>query len=54
MRPSDKVQSSATGKIKLRESYKQAKLTIEELATKANVSLTQLSAYSVQKNVLMA
>jgi len=38
MRPSDKVQSSATGKIKLRESYKQAKLTIEELATKAKVS----------------
>jgi hypothetical protein len=38
MRPSDKVQSSETGKIKLKESYKQAKLTIEELATKANVS----------------
>ncbi|MEG4276159.1 NACHT domain-containing protein [Microcoleus sp. MON1_C1] len=38
MRPSDKVQSSEAGKIKLREFYKQAKLTIEELATKANVS----------------
>ncbi|MEG4857353.1 NACHT domain-containing protein [Microcoleus sp. K1-B6] len=38
MRPSDKVQSSATGKIKLKESYKQAKLSIEELATEANVS----------------
>ena len=38
MRPSDKVQSSATGKIKLKESYKQANLTIEELAAKANVS----------------
>ena len=38
MRPSDKVQSSATGKRKLKESYKQANLTIEELATKANVS----------------
>lgn len=38
MRPSDKVQSSATGKIKLKESYKQAKLSIEELATQANVS----------------
>ncbi len=38
MRPSDKVQSSATGKIKLRESYKQAKLSIEELATQAHVS----------------
>ena len=38
MRPSDKVQSSATGKIKLKESYKQANLTIEELADKAKVS----------------
>jgi len=38
MRQSDKVQSSATGKIKLKESYKQANLTIEELATKAKVS----------------
>jgi len=38
MRPSDKVQSSATGKIKLKESYKQANLTIEQLAAKANVS----------------
>jgi hypothetical protein len=38
MRPSDKVQSSATGKRKLKESYKQANLTIEELATKAKVS----------------
>ena len=37
MRPSDIVQSSETGKIKLRESYKQAELTIEKLATKANV-----------------
>ncbi|WP_293352298.1 MULTISPECIES: AAA family ATPase [unclassified Microcoleus] len=32
------VQSSATGKIRLKESYKQAKLSIEELATKAKVS----------------
>lgn len=38
MRPSDKVQSSATGKIKLKESYKQAELTIEKLAAKANIS----------------
>jgi hypothetical protein len=38
MRPSDKVHSSATGKIKLKESYKQANLTIEQLAAKANVS----------------
>jgi len=38
MRPSDKVQSSATGKRKLKESYKQANLTIEELARKATVS----------------
>jgi hypothetical protein len=38
MRQSEKVQSSATGKIKLKESYKQANLTIEELATKAKVS----------------
>jgi len=38
MRPSNKVQSSATGKIKLRESYKQAKLSIKELAIQANVS----------------
>ncbi|WP_333318136.1 hypothetical protein [Microcoleus sp. B4-C1] len=38
MRPSDKVQSSETGKRKLKESYKQANLTIEELATKATVS----------------
>jgi hypothetical protein len=38
MRQYEKVQSSATGKIKLKESYKQANLTIEELATKAKVS----------------
>jgi hypothetical protein len=38
MRPSDIVQSSETGKRKLRESYKQAGLTIAELATKATVS----------------
>ena len=38
MRPSDKVQSSATGKIKLRESYLEAGLTIAKLATKAKVS----------------
>jgi len=38
MRQYDKVQSSATGKIKLKESYKQANLTIEELAIKAKVS----------------
>jgi NACHT domain len=38
MKPSDKVRSSETGKIKLRESYKQDKLTIEELATQAKVS----------------
>jgi lambda repressor-like predicted transcriptional regulator len=38
MRPSDKVQSSATGKIKLRESYLEAGLTIGKLATKAKVS----------------
>jgi hypothetical protein len=38
MGQSDKVQSSETGKRKLKESYKQANLTIEELATKATVS----------------
>jgi len=38
MRPSDIVQSSETGKIKLREAYKQAELTIGKLATKANVT----------------
>ena len=38
MRPSDKVQSSATGRIKLRESYLEAGLTIAQLATKAKVS----------------
>jgi hypothetical protein len=38
MNQSDKVQSSETGKRKLKESYKQANLTIEELATKAKVS----------------
>jgi hypothetical protein len=38
MRPSDKVQSSETGKRKLKESYKQAGLTIPELAEKATVS----------------
>jgi lambda repressor-like predicted transcriptional regulator len=38
MRESDKVQSSATGKIKLRESYQEAGLTIAKLANKANVS----------------
>ncbi len=38
MRRSDILPSSETGKIKLIESSKQAKLTIEELAAKANVS----------------
>ncbi len=38
MRESDKVQSSATGKIKLRESYKEAELTIKKLADKTHVS----------------
>ena len=38
MRQSDKVQSSETGKRKLKESYRKANLTIEELATKAKVS----------------
>ena len=38
MRPSDKVQSSATGKIKLRESYQEAGLTIKKLADQTNVS----------------
>jgi hypothetical protein len=38
MRESDKVQSSATGKIKLRESYQEAGLTITKLADKTNVS----------------
>ncbi|MEG4028874.1 MULTISPECIES: AAA family ATPase [unclassified Microcoleus] len=37
MRESDKVQSSPTGKIKLRESYQEAELTIAKLATKAKV-----------------
>ncbi|NJK73343.1 MAG: NACHT domain-containing protein [Microcoleus sp. SU_5_6] len=38
MKPSDKVRSSETGKIKLKVSYKQAGLTIAELAAKANIS----------------
>ncbi|MEG4148531.1 NACHT domain-containing protein [Microcoleus sp. Pol12B5] len=38
MRESDKVQSSATGKIKLRESYQDAGLTIKKLADTTNVS----------------
>ncbi|MEG3896599.1 MULTISPECIES: transcriptional regulator [unclassified Microcoleus] len=38
MRPSDKVQSSATGKIRLKESYLKAGLTIAKLAETANVS----------------
>lgn len=38
MRQSDKVQSSATGKCKLKESYQEAGLTIAKLATKAKVS----------------
>lgn len=38
MRPSDKVQSSEAGKIKLRESYKEANLTILKLAEKTKVS----------------
>lgn len=38
MRPSDKVQSSATGKIKLRESYRGAGLNIKKLADKTYVS----------------
>ncbi|NJM64120.1 MAG: NACHT domain-containing protein [Oscillatoriales cyanobacterium RU_3_3] len=37
MRPSDKVRSSESGKLKLKESYKQAGLTIAQLAAKANV-----------------
>jgi hypothetical protein len=54
MRQSDKVQSSATGKIKLKESYKQANLTIEELATKAKVSTDTIKRLLGTKNVLMA
>jgi len=38
MRQSDKVQSSETGKRKLKESYQEAGLTIAKLATKAKVS----------------
>mgnify|MGYP002777011716 CR=1 FL=1 len=37
MLQSDKVQSSAAGKIKLREAYREAGLTIKELAETANV-----------------
>jgi len=36
---SDKVQSSEEGKINLKQAYKEAKLTQEELAQKANVSV---------------
>jgi ABC-type uncharacterized transport system, ATPase component len=39
MHQSDKVQSSQTGKIKLRESCQEAKFTIEKLAIQAHVSL---------------
>jgi lambda repressor-like predicted transcriptional regulator len=38
IRPSDKVRSSEAGKIKLKESYKEAGLTIAQLATEAKVS----------------
>ncbi|NJK70591.1 MAG: NACHT domain-containing protein [Microcoleus sp. SU_5_3] len=38
MRLSDKIRSSESGRIKLKQSYKQAGLTIEQLATKANIS----------------
>jgi lambda repressor-like predicted transcriptional regulator len=38
MRPSDKVRSSEAGKIQLKSSYKQAGLTIAQLATQAKVS----------------
>ncbi|EGK87114.1 XRE family transcriptional regulator [Microcoleus vaginatus PCC 9802] len=38
MRECDKVQSSATGKSKLRESYQEAGLTIKKLADKTNIS----------------
>ncbi|MEG4205116.1 NACHT domain-containing protein [Microcoleus sp. Pol7_A1] len=38
MRELDKVQSSATGKSKLRESYQEAGLTIKKLADKTNIS----------------
>jgi lambda repressor-like predicted transcriptional regulator len=37
MRPSDKVRSSESGKLKLRESYKQAGLTIAQLEAKSGV-----------------
>jgi transcriptional regulator with XRE-family HTH domain len=39
MLPSDKLQSSEQGKFKLKQAYKEAKLTQEELAQKANVSV---------------
>jgi hypothetical protein len=39
MLQSDKVQSSEQGKINLKQAYKEAKLTQEELAQKANVSV---------------
>jgi lambda repressor-like predicted transcriptional regulator len=42
MHLSNTVQSSATGKIKLRESYKKAGLTIEKLAIEAEVSLATI------------
>jgi DNA-binding XRE family transcriptional regulator len=37
MRQSDIVRSSESGKLKLKESYKQAGLTIAQLAAKSNV-----------------
>ncbi|AKG20478.1 helix-turn-helix domain-containing protein [Calothrix sp. 336/3] len=39
MRESDKVQSSEEGKARLKQAYKEAKLTQEELASQANVSV---------------
>jgi len=42
MHLSNTVQSSATGKIKLRESYKKAGLTIEKLAIEAEVSIATI------------
>jgi hypothetical protein len=53
MLQSDKVKSSEEGKIRLRQAYKDAGLTIEKLAKKPMFRLIQLSACWVQKNALM-
>ena len=50
MLQSDKVQSSEEGKLKLKQAYKEAKLTQEELAQKAKVSIDTVKRLRVHPN----